>query len=310
MKTKIIQNIILLILLSVSIAYSKGDIRETSFDTKELVNSFESRDDVERRIETNLRREANSYFGIMVYDELVLENGKLTKSISKQIAANIISSKKVYSYYVLDKNSDRLYLKAEFRFSVDYNEFQKRVIRLMEGKSYIKIDNSFVRFNDKCSLSKFLISNKYFELFYMAKYGKEHERSKYSEHDDTPVINVTWEEANEFCKWWGELIGEDCKLPSFNTCKNINPEILTGNFKDGDIYEYTSKVNSFPPINGIYDLVGNVWQWIDQANAIGHKKIVGGSWDTDMNNLIEAWNNPWKGYKDVGFRCAVEMYDK
>ncbi len=117
---------------------------------------------------------------------------------------------------------------------------------------------------------------------------------------DHPVVNVTWHEAEAFCKWLTQReraagsIGSDVvyRLPSdleWSAAVGLpvepesNPEKRSGlaegypwgdawppaknagNYSQElgvDSFEFTSPVGSFAPNKfGIYDLGGNVWEW-------------------------------------------------
>ncbi len=131
-----------------------------------------------------------------------------------------------------------------------------------------------------------------------------------------PVVNVSWDDAQAFCKWlteketketlisgykyrlptdqeWSaaaQLSGESGATPSDRDRKIVGvypwgnawpPPAGAGNYENRvsyDRYEHTSPVAMFlPNPNGIYDLGGNVWEWCE--DTMGNGKVVrGGSW--------------------------------
>lgn len=131
-----------------------------------------------------------------------------------------------------------------------------------------------------------------------------------------PVVNVSWDDAQAFCKWlteketketlisgykyrlptdqeWSaaaQLSGESGATPADRDRKIVGvypwgnawpPPAGAGNYENRvsyDRYEHTSPVAMFlPNPNGIYDLGGNVWEWCE--DTMGNGKVVrGGSW--------------------------------
>ncbi len=109
--------------------------------------------------------------------------------------------------------------------------------------------------------------------------------------DDQPVVFVSWNDAQAFCKWLSKKEKRTYRLPTEAewemTCRGGSPwtrypwgNRLPGdgdaNFGDGspklpeslttvdDGYEYVSPVRAFPPnAYGLYDMAGNVMQWVE-----------------------------------------------
>ena len=127
---------------------------------------------------------------------------------------------------------------------------------------------------------------------------------------DHPVVNVTWKDAVEFCKWLSKKEGKVYELPTEAeweyACRagtttrfwcGDNDEDLKGNanlcdasvkakvasppfdlsvvqpWDDG--YPFTSPVGKFKPNPwGLYDMHGNVWQWCaDRAGPYGKSSV-------------------------------------
>ena len=101
--------------------------------------------------------------------------------------------------------------------------------------------------------------------------------------DDHPVVHVSWFDANEYAKWAGKRLpteaeweyaargglegkkyvwGDEPYSETKPQCNNFQ-----GHFPDAntahDGYPRTSPVKAFPPNGfGLYDMSGNVWQWV------------------------------------------------
>ncbi len=148
--------------------------------------------------------------------------------------------------------------------------------------------------------------------------------------DDYPVVNVSWEDANAYCKWAGVSLPTEMeweKAARFDPktglsltypwgkewdgskCANsVSPNNLSGTEKVG-----SHVANSF----GVYDMAGNVWQWCADYYDIGDKTehvLRGGSWsdgaESDFQcsfrfHGIDSPENrePKKGI--AGFRCVL-----
>jgi len=179
--------------------------------------------------------------------------------------------------------------------------------------------------------------------------------------DDHPVENVKWIEANEYCKKIGKRLpteaewekaaqvknptkyfwGNEMKSGRANFCdKNCLSDWKTTEFDDG--FVNTAPVGSYAPnAYGLYDMAGNVWEWVfdwyspdyykqnfhkdptgpepdhhplkknplELIYGQGERVLRGGSWSSHPFNLRYStragayFNSRYiNGY---GFRCAV-----
>ncbi len=112
--------------------------------------------------------------------------------------------------------------------------------------------------------------------------------------DDHPVVNVTWNDADAYCKWLKRKTGREVRLPTEaeweRACRggerkgryhfgddeedlakygNVADASFKKKFPDwtwtikaDDGFVFTAPVKSFRPNQyGLYDMHGNVWQW-------------------------------------------------
>jgi hypothetical protein len=157
--------------------------------------------------------------------------------------------------------------------------------------------------------------------------------------DDHPVVNVTWEDARDFCKWAGGRLptelewlraarftdgrnypwGNEWDGTRANTCDaSCPPDFEYGGERLGprrdvtvdDHFPFTAPVGSFPTgasPEGALDLCGNVWEWCKDAFKGGHK-IRGGSWEMNGKSCRSDWG-PWYWTAfsiSIGLRIAVD----
>jgi formylglycine-generating enzyme required for sulfatase activity/tRNA A-37 threonylcarbamoyl transferase component Bud32 len=161
---------------------------------------------------------------------------------------------------------------------------------------------------------------------------------KIANQESCPIANINWFEAVEFCKWLSQISNEEIQLPSeaqwekaargtdgrkypWGGTKSIN-QILLNN----KLYYPVGKYEENQSPYGCYDMVGNVWEWVndwydekyyllinDTNNPVGppigiSKILKGGSWDYLGKNLrcsYRSKNYPVVHYRLNGFRCMM-----
>lgn len=176
--------------------------------------------------------------------------------------------------------------------------------------------------------------------------------------DDHPAVCVSWNDAQAYVAWLRKRTGKPYRLPSeaeweyaararaataypwgdtaSRAYANYGAETCCSERADGaDRWLYTSPVGSFPPnAFGLYDMVGNAWQWVQDCYAESYatapldgsavdpatcqfRVLRGGTWG-DPPRLIRPafrnwappprWPSAWE-YRSggVGFRVARSL---
>lgn len=172
-----------------------------------------------------------------------------------------------------------------------------------------------------------------------------------ADQEDLPVVGVSWEDAAAFCAWLtakerqaGRLQDElTYQLPSEAeweyACRGEDPWGhpfgLAGEELENQVANYnhvingTEQISAFDPLNGIYAMHGNVFEWCrgwysnDYANlqmidpegppSGDHRPMRGGGWRSPALECRAAYRrgaNPNHADDQTGFRVALTWLDE
>ena len=161
-----------------------------------------------------------------------------------------------------------------------------------------------------------------------------------SSEDNHPVIHVSWNDAQAFCKWLSRKTGQTFRLPTeaeweyaarggnkskdykYSGSNNIDDVAWYTSNSEGKTHDVGTKL---PNELGIYDMSGNVWEWCqdrygnysssNQMNPKGSSKGSdrigrGGAWwggDADFCRVsLRLHNSPDIMCNSLGFRLAAD----
>lgn len=142
---------------------------------------------------------------------------------------------------------------------------------------------------------------------------------------DEPAVHVSWHEASAYCRWRNGRLptAKEWRLAAYHEMREAPVGFETGrlyryssgetpdgmNTRDADPWSRHAPVGSTPPgVNGLYDMGGNVWEWI--ADRRGADALTaGGSWwyggDQTTSEAMQ-WKPADFYAVYVGFRCAYQ----
>ena len=184
--------------------------------------------------------------------------------------------------------------------------------------------------------------------------GRNWRNPGFKQEEGHPVVCVSWDDATAFITWLKKASGRHYRLPTeaeweyaarsggkserfagysdekelhryANFCDS-NCDMMWKSAEQNDYYRNTSPAGSYQPNGlGLYDMTGNVWQWLSdyyehgyykervrlnpKGPATGEKHLLrGGSW-TSKPFYLRATNRfrslPLYRVYDTGFRLAI-----
>lgn len=161
-------------------------------------------------------------------------------------------------------------------------------------------------------------------------------------HDNYPVINISWSDAQAYCAWLQALTGRAYRLPTeaeweyAARANSLNLYItrnelsnMEANFGGGtNDHNDSVQVGKYKPNRfGLYDMLGNAWEWCSdwysetyysespakdpQGPSEGQYRVLrGGGWQATSDQCRVAkrfWFNPGYALEGRGLRVAVTL---
>ena len=155
-----------------------------------------------------------------------------------------------------------------------------------------------------------------------------------------PAVHVTYDEAAAFCKWSGKRLPRDAEWgEAAYTERRATPP---AGFVTGKTYPYptgeqplganclgdcgaaktvaaavTSRGRGHalagttrPGVNGLFDMGGNAWEWVEDGGSAGDKRTRGGSWwygAASMRDDHRQSKPRGTAVVYIGFRCVRDL---
>ena len=135
-----------------------------------------------------------------------------------------------------------------------------------------------------------------------------------------PVVYVSWHDAQAFCQW------AKCRLPMEEEWEKAARGHGGHKYPWGSDWENGKYCNSVEaqfktttPVNyyqngislfGVWDMVGNVWEWTSTHGGIGKYYMRGASWFNSKNFVRTTYRiqNITEHFDDIiGFRCVLDI---
>ena len=225
------------------------------------------------------------------------------------------------------------------------------------GKFFNENPQHLVRISRDFYLGKHEITNAQFRAF-RPDHDSLNDNGYSLNGKDQPVVHVSWNDAIAFCDWLSEQSGKKVSLPSeaeweyacragtttrrywgddlsddqacpYENVSNPSGKRLFGWDRDvfscEDGFYVTAPVGLFHPNDfGLYDLLGNAWEWCyDRLGAYSSKEQVdpvysgsgtyrvlrGGNYSSNPSNVRSAFRNyanPNAANEGLGFRVVVD----
>ncbi len=130
-----------------------------------------------------------------------------------------------------------------------------------------------------------------------------------------PVDQIGWSEARKYCVAAGGRLPTETEWEYAPRAGNQFPRYGTLDsiaWYDGNSADQTHDVAlKAPNAFGLYDTLGNLWEWVADDYRDGKKVLRGSSFfnlarDTRVSNRL--WATPETAHRDMGVRCVIDFW--
>ena len=138
-------------------------------------------------------------------------------------------------------------------------------------------------------------------------------------YENYPVVGVSWYGARDYCQWIGTCLPTETewrKAALWNPVTKQTSDYPWGdNTPTSEQANIDSQFNSILPVgsfpsgqspSGVYDMIGNVWEWVSDRRGVNYFRM-GGAWDTTLDLFgfdLAGYSLPSDSGATRGVRCA------
>jgi len=167
-------------------------------------------------------------------------------------------------------------------------------------------------------IDKYQVTNSKYQQ-YLSATGVQPPEVWPGNNPNQPVRGVTWDQAVAYCAWSNKRLPKEAEWEAAGRGSGSNPlQYPWGNDYNqasklpfDDTYEVGTQSFNVSPF-GVFDLVGNVWEWVDAPYTNvqeGFHILRGGRYGNaqDLAYRVTALFNDPAFIKYAGFRCATDQ---